>query len=447
MTERDVKTFAKKRARDLIEDDGPCLSGHWRKRKCNVGLCASNCSSSEKNHLFSEIPERILKDVTRALDRLLVDNLACRIVRLTPLKLLNCNAADPSEFSNAYCSVEPFANEFSLWSIFQKGTKLLMDFIDSDAEQDDRMTGLPETKQDELILDKILHYLVEVDLQYQGEIGTPLAELDRIHDTDLTIILANHLFGKLATSSNYLLDKQSKEKERGKYRTSCPCGTSNCKLTGHFGDTSIGNELVWHGNLDAIIDDKVVLEPREEDTDMEGSPVWRSPVEVKLDSSGEKISRNQQIIAETITFSFLQKQRHPDSDHFLFPCISVTNTDMVVHFYDSEHDILLESSKIPLHGFEGQTNLLAVIVSWLVVNYKYTCDGLTDEMKDKLAGFPPLAQSKLDIYDRHLKFGDVGITFRPDFQKSHQQLVEESASALRHKIERGRLKTLLKFKD
>ncbi|OWF41531.1 uncharacterized protein LOC110462223 [Mizuhopecten yessoensis] len=375
LTDEGAKTSVNKRARDLGEDGGPSESCHLRRRKCNIGLCDSRDSYSEKNHLFSEIPERILKGVTRALERLLVDNFASRIVRLTPLKLLNCNAADLSMFSNAYCSVVPFENVFSLWSVFQKGTNLLMNFIDADPDQEARITKLPGNKQEEFLLDKLLHYLVETDQQYQGEIESPLADLDRKSEADLTIILANHLFGRLAISSNYLLDKQSKEKERGKYQTSCPCGTtSQCTLTGRFGDTSLGNGLVWHDNLDAVIDHQVILVTQEEEGELQESPGGTTPVGMKQDSR-TKISRYQQNIARTITFSFLQKQRHPDNEHFLFPCIGITNADMAVYLYDSEHDILLESSKIPLHESEGQTNLLAVIISWLVINYKYTCNG------------------------------------------------------------------------
>ncbi|XP_069104839.1 uncharacterized protein [Argopecten irradians] len=444
MAEHIENSNTRKRVCEISEYDGPSRPCHRRKRHCNIGLCNNQVDSSEKNHLFAEVPERILKNVTRALERLLVDNLGRRIVRLAPLKLLNCNAADSSLFSDAYCSMEAFDGEFSLWSLFQKGIQLLMDFIDADPEQESRVTILPDTKQGELILDKLLHYLVEIDQQFHGEIGTP----DRIHGADLTIILANHLFGKVATSSKFLLNKQTKGNKKGNYKlSSCRCGTSNCKLTGRFGDTSIGNDQVWHGDLDAIIDDQVVLETHEGDTNSGYCLGDRSPADMERDHSVERVSRKQEIIAKTITFSFLQKQRHPDYEHFLFPCISVGNDYMVVYFYDSEHDILLESSRIPLLGEEGQTNLLAVIISWLVVNYKYTCDGLTEEMKDKQAGFISLAKSKLDVYERDLQFGDVENDVPSDVQASQPQLVEESVPTLRQKLDKDRLKTLLKFSD
>jgi hypothetical protein len=60
------------------------------------------------------------------------------------------------------------------------------------------------------------------------------------NETDMTALLANHLFGKLATSPDFTIDKNYKSKRRGK---KCSCGDENCILTGDYGDTSIGNKV------------------------------------------------------------------------------------------------------------------------------------------------------------------------------------------------------------
>lgn len=64
----------------------------------------------------------------------------------------------------------------------------------------------------------------EVDVNFENE-------------TDLTAVLANHLFGKLAISQYYTIDKNCKTKKKNK---KCSCGHEDCCLTGAYGDTSIG---------------------------------------------------------------------------------------------------------------------------------------------------------------------------------------------------------------
>ncbi|XP_033754347.1 uncharacterized protein LOC117337465 isoform X2 [Pecten maximus] len=165
-----------------------------------------------------------------------------------------------------------------------------------------------------------------------------------------------------------------------------------------------GNPSVWHGNLDVIVNNQVVVEALEDEPDSD-SP-GRTPMEVK----STYLSRNPQIIAETIVFSFLQKKRHPEYSHFLFPCIGVNSKDMVVYFYDSKNDVLLESSPISMYTISGGVNLLAIVVSWLVVNHKYLCDGLTEGLKKETSGFFHQAEKVLPIYKNELQFGDVGIS-------------------------------------
>ena len=62
-------------------------------------------------------------------------------------------------------------------------------------------------------------------------------DLDSLTETELTKLLANHLFGKLTTSPSYIIDKNCKSK---KNKSRCCCGDEECTLTGEFGDTSIG---------------------------------------------------------------------------------------------------------------------------------------------------------------------------------------------------------------
>lgn len=86
---------------------------------------------------------------------------------------------------------------------------------------------------------------------------------------------------------------------------------------------------------------------------------------------------------------------HPENSRCLCPCIAVTNESLVVYFYDTKHDVLLESSPIRLvsgRNNVGEVNLVAILTSWLVLNYKYLCSGLVEDLKEQKAGF--FAQAK-----------------------------------------------------
>ncbi|XP_069106187.1 uncharacterized protein [Argopecten irradians] len=327
----------------------------------------------------------------------LLSDLSVPSYTLTPLKIVNCNGADCQQgfaFSKAYCSVTPVEPLHVFGSVFEKGIYILLHYLDE--------KELPEKKQEKHLLGKLLDYLLNKDAH------AALEKSGMFSETEITVLLANHLFVKLAASPSYIIDRHSKRKQG----TKCPCPVPDCKLSGLYGDTSIGNEEVWHGSLDIIINNDLVVEPV--DGIKPESPGGKSPVEVKLKPGSLK--SNPQIIAETIVFSFLQKQRHSENDHFLFPCIGVAGKDLVFYFYDSYHDVLLESTPIPIFvedsSGESKINFVAVLASWLVVNYKYLCSGLTEAMlsTEKKADFFVHAGSKLDIYESALRLGNVGVS-------------------------------------
>ncbi|XP_033729860.1 uncharacterized protein LOC117319119, partial [Pecten maximus] len=178
----------------------------------------------------------------------------------------------------------------------------------------------------------------------------------------------------------------------------------------------LGNTSVWHGHLDFILDCNLPVKyitccdsdgGDDDETGRKRSEVTKSSVGVKRKAAGLKL--NQQIVAEVIVSSFLNKKLRPYSSNFLLPCIGACGTDqLVVYFYDSEHDVLLESCQFELrNATTGALNLLTLIVIWLVVNYRYTCSGLQPYMMMK-SNFYMLAEEKLKVYQEELRFGSVG---------------------------------------
>ncbi|XP_061196538.1 uncharacterized protein LOC133204806 [Saccostrea echinata] len=323
-----------------------------------------------------------------AMMTLCTNNTLCYIT-LTPLKIINCNASTcvGSSFPKAFCETEYFQDGLVFGDIFQNGMDILVEYM--------KNKTFPENKGKFLVLSKLLKFMNE-----DRTIGVhDNQDLQRFSEAELTILVANHLLGRLAISSCYLVDKNC----IGRKGDQCFCGEDSCKMTGDYGDTSVGNVDVWHGNLDIVINNDLAVEPVEDKTE---SPSGKSPVEVKLKTV---LSRNPQIIAQTIVFSFLQKKTHPERDSFLTPCIGIGSSDLIVMFYDSEHDVLLESSSIPLFNdpFSFEFSYTAIIVSWLVVNYKFLCTGLPDHMKTYKSDFFVHAGKKIKIYEEKLAFGNV----------------------------------------
>lgn len=197
-----------------------------------------------------------------------------------------------------------------------------------------------------------------------------------------------------------------------------------------------GNLEVWHGNLDIIINDDLAVEAIENPPD---SPGEKSAVEVKAN-----LQRNPKIIAQTIVFSLLQEKRHPEREHFLTPCIGIGNSELIILFYDSEHDVLLESSRVPL--FESPVSCKfsysSILACWLVVNYKVFCSGLVEEFKICKSNFFLHASEKINIYKEELKFQNVN-----SFQTNEPKLVKVASKVkstpLMHETEKTILEVLL----
>lgn len=191
----------------------------------------------------------------------------------------------------------------------------------------------------------------------------------------------------------------------------------------------LGNVEVWHGNLDIIINSDLAVEPLDENSDIPGG-------KLKLKNC---LHRNPQIIAQTIVFSFLQKKKHPERENFLTPCIGIGSTELIVMFYDSEHDVLLESSSVSLfeNEFSCEFSFEAILVYWLTVNYKYFCCGIVEKDKKHKSNFFVHAKDKIHIYEDKLKLGNVSnsqlieqrlILPPPNF--NHTQFMRETTKAL-----------------
>ena len=158
-----------------------------------------------------------------------------------------------------------------------------------------------------------------------------------------------------------------------------------------------GNIEIWHGYLDILVGRQpIMLCPEEAEVRNGSSPVEDSKV----------VDYEEQILAQTIVFSFLQRKEHPEYKTFLAPCIGISKKHVVFYFYDSEHDFLLESTcfdlQVPGLGIKKST----VLAMWLTLNYKYLCSGITVAIKDSgyTADFEKFGKDKMELYENHLNF-------------------------------------------
>ena len=125
---------------------------------------------------------------------------------------------------------------------------------------------------------------------------------------------------------------------------------------------------------------------------------------------------HQRILSETIVYSLLQKRLHPTGNS-LIPTIGVSGTELVVYFYDNEKDVLLQSRGIPFKE-KGGMQITAILVAWLVANYRDLCDGLTESLNDApKANFFSHCKDKEDIYKSRVRHGGVGNSVRYSFDQ------------------------------
>lgn len=199
---------------------------------------------------------------------------------------------------------------------------------------------IPSDIQMKLTLELLIRYLMN------DEIQEALSQTKECSDeTELTVLLAFHLFSQLSTSPYFIIDNRKANQPKV-----CPCRKRHGRII--YGDTSIGNVDVWHGYLDLIMEGSDVIV----DTLDGESEIFKdveSAVEVKQkhfemtdNSAGSSLV---QVAAETIVYSFYYKQIHPDHKNSLIPCIGVSNIGLIFYFYDSVNDVLLGSTHFHWH--------------------------------------------------------------------------------------------------
>ena len=114
----------------------------------------------------------------------------------------------------------------------------------------------------------------------------------------------------------------------------------------------------------------------------------------------------EQTLAQTIVFSLLQKQKHPEFKNFLIPNILISPEEVQIVMYDAEYDVLLCSNIIKL--FEPAAHCLipeTLIIIWMVLHYQKFCSGLVPMLHRYRSHLREQSEQTWEIYTQSLKSG------------------------------------------
>ena len=169
---------------------------------------------------------------------------------------------------------------------------------------------------------------------------------------------------------------------------------------------------MWHGSVDILLGPHPAVAVYAKDSDDtigtdEGGSLSSFEVKDNRDLSNDR----SQIIAETIVFAFVQKKNNPDFEYYLIPTVAISKEDVLLHFYDPEHDILLESPSYAIWHKRCELYYPTVLALWFTLNYKTFCTGVTTGMKER--NFTADFLSRIDddiktIYEKCLQVGNCG---------------------------------------
>ncbi|XP_053398946.1 uncharacterized protein LOC123556770 [Mercenaria mercenaria] len=326
------------------------------------------------------------------------------------LKIKGSNAEDVASFSNATCrlqtSIEPEVElkirrkRFGFASIFHPGIKILENFLQN-------WSNVPKDSSRLEALKRLIDFVPKIPNVSQR---LRLAEENK-QELVWSLQLLHHYLKELSVNQSYLIDHNSKLKE-----TQCSHSEG---ITADYGDTSLGSESVWHGNVDAMLGIQNIpvnfLHNYDEDK-IEGKQFSFSNEQSSFDISADQSTlhhREQQLVSQAIVFAFLQRKLHStDFKHFLIPSIGMSREQAVIYFYDPDHDILMKN----LHPFElfgdedGGLYYATVIALWLCMNYPILGSGIGKSIKN--TGFTAdflktMSQPVQDKYKYELQFGGV----------------------------------------
>lgn len=211
---------------------------------------------------------------------------------------------------------------------------------------------------------------------------------------------------------------------------------------GTFQASETGANSIWHGFIDivftspyqstpestsddvpaiakAAMGEEEMFESLDESKDSDESP--KMITEVKKNVSDDVL---KQALAQTIVFSLIQRNRHPERSNHMTPNIVISPQKFKIMLYDAENDIFLVSDYIDLFNGESLSNN-AVIVLWMVLHNRTFCTGFnnvnTDRVRSLVSNFNHIVALKWDTYS------NLSECFVPKFHPKKNPSLNDSA--------------------
>ncbi|VDI84072.1 Hypothetical predicted protein [Mytilus galloprovincialis] len=225
-----------------------------------------------------------------------------------------------------------------------------------------------------------------------------------------TVLLANHLFGRLAANfgQNHYVSHDHRSHDT---YNKCPCDDCGEKIS--YNNSGIGSEFLWYGYPDILVNSiggsTVIARPEEIDRDeqiAEGDTYLNADFDKRqILESEENIAllryeRNvSKFVSQAVTFSFYQKfyqvkiNKHKRNvvPVTLIPTLAFTGTHFDIYLYDHEHDILLRNKGPPIPLWrneypEAELDMSSVLKIWMVLNHLTLGTSLEEHIVQELQG-------------------------------------------------------------
>lgn len=311
-----------------------------------------------------------------------------------PLKIIQADANMTRAFSSAICMTEFHMNinnpskpyTVNIGTLFDTGCVILLEFFEN--------KKVPGDREARRALRRLIEFLTIND--YSGLFDSK----ERGNEIDWCVRVAQHLFGPLSTSKEYIIDNGIESSGM----IVCPCSSKD-QLYGSFGDTSFGCRNLWHGKVDVLFGTVPLVlghssdssDTESESSESEASPEKLTSLEVKI--ADDFILKDKfKMRAQAIVFGFYQN-RHSKKKQ-LIPSVGISKTKVVFRFYDSVNDVLLETHALDLCSYENNLSLHVVLLLWLTLNYKHFGKETPENLKPYKSQFHREFQSYISTYEQ-----------------------------------------------
>ncbi|XP_052078421.1 uncharacterized protein LOC127716300 [Mytilus californianus] len=293
-----------------------------------------------------------------------------------------------------------YTNQIKFESVFKEGFNALYNTADGKLSKCSKLNFATQAFRTGFLENQDFHERCLEKMFYTDE----ESELFR------TVLLANHLFGRLAANfgQNYFVSQDHRSHDT---YNKCPCDECGEKIP--YNISGIGSEFLWYGYPDIIVNSiggsTMIARPEEKDRDeqiAEGDIYFQADFEERqLLESEENIAllrynRNiSKFVAQAVTFSFYQKyyQLKLNKNKInvvpvtLVPTLAVTGTHFDIYLYDHEHDILLRNKGPPIPLWrneypEAELEMSSVLKIWMILNHLTLQPSLEENIIQELKG-------------------------------------------------------------